>query len=193
MIYNLSENNSIANRFIAELRDVNVQNDRMRFRRNLERLGEVMAYEISQKLNYQPKEVETPLGVAKVKREGSDISLITYGWQVMHCLNAAEELAKEGISAEVIDLRTLLPLDYDCILGSVEKTGRALVVHAATEFCGLGAEIASTLNEQLFGRLEAPASRFGAAYAPIAYSKTIETAQIPHAGTIAARVRELMK
>ncbi len=134
-----------------------------------------------------------PLGVAKVKREGTDISLITYGWQVMHCLQAAEELAKEGISAEVIDLRTLLPLDYDRILSSVEKTGRALVVHAATEFCGLGSEIASTINEELFGKLKAPASRFGAAYAPIAYSKTIETAQIPHAGTIAARVRELLK
>jgi pyruvate/2-oxoglutarate/acetoin dehydrogenase E1 component/TPP-dependent pyruvate/acetoin dehydrogenase alpha subunit len=134
-----------------------------------------------------------PLGVAKVKREGTDISLITYGWQVMQCLRAAEELAKEGISAEVIDLRTLLPLDYDRILSSVEKTGRALVVHAATEFCGLGAEIASTINETLFSRLKAPASRFGAAYAPIAYSKTIETAQIPHAGTIAARVRELVK
>ncbi len=87
----------------------------------------------------------------------------------------------------------LLPLDYDRILSSVEKTGRALVVHAATEFCGLGSEIASTINEELFGKLKAPAARFGAAYAPIAYSKTIETAQIPHAGTIAARVRELLK
>jgi pyruvate/2-oxoglutarate/acetoin dehydrogenase E1 component/TPP-dependent pyruvate/acetoin dehydrogenase alpha subunit len=133
-----------------------------------------------------------PLGVAKVKREGTDISLITYGWQVLHCLQAAEELAKAGINAEVIDLRTLLPLDYDRILSSVEKTGRALVVHAATEFCGLGSEIASTINEELFGKLKAPAARFGAAYAPIAYSKTIETAQIPHAGTIAARVRELL-
>ncbi len=134
-----------------------------------------------------------PLGVAKVKREGSDVTLITYGWQVMHCLAAAEELAKEGISAEVLDLRTLMPLDYDRILASVEKTGRALVVHAATEFCGLGSEIASTINETLFTKLKAPASRFGAAYAPIAYSKIIETAQIPHAGTIAARVRELLK
>lgn len=133
-----------------------------------------------------------PLGVAKVKREGSDVTLITYGWQVMHCMMAAEELAKEGINAEVLDLRTLMPLDYDRIYSSVEKTGRALVVHAATEFCGLGSEIAATINEQLFGKLKAPASRFGAAYAPIAYSKTIETEQIPHAGTIAARVRELI-
>ncbi len=134
-----------------------------------------------------------PLGVAKVKREGSDITLITYGWQVMQCLKAAEELAKEGISAEVLDLRTLLPLDYDRILASVEKTGRALVVHAAVEFCGLGSEIASTINESLFTKLKAPASRFGALYAPIAYSKIIETAQVPHAGTIAARVREFFK
>lgn len=134
-----------------------------------------------------------PLGVAKVKREGADISLITYGWQVMHCLAAAEELAKEGIDVEVLDLRTLLPLDYDRILSSVEKTGRALVVHAATEFCGLGGEIASTINEELFGKLKAPASRFGAAYAPIAYSSIIETAQIPNSGSIATRVREIFK
>lgn len=153
----------------------------------------------SMMLTYATKEevplgdYRVPIGVAKVKREGADISLITYGWQVMHCLQAAEELAREGISAEVLDLRTLMPLDYDRIFASVEKTGRALVVHAATEFCGLGAEIASTLNETLFGLLKAPASRFGAAYAPIAYSKTIETEQIPHAGTIAARVRELFK
>ncbi len=152
----------------------------------------------SMMLTYSTKEevplgdYRIPLGVAKVKREGTDISLITYGWQVQQCLAAAEELAKEGISAEVIDLRTLLPLDYDRILNSVEKTGRALVVHAATEFCGLGSEIAATINEELFGKLKAPAARFGAAYAPIAYSKIIETAQVPHAGTIATRVRGLI-
>jgi len=134
-----------------------------------------------------------PLGVAKVKREGTDVSLITYGWQVIQCLQAAEELAKQGISVEVIDLRTLLPLDYDRIFSSVEKTGRALVVHAATEFCGLGAEIASTINEILFAKLKAPVSRFGAAYAPIAYSKIIETAQIPNSGSIAERIAELFK
>ncbi|HET8711093.1 MAG TPA: transketolase C-terminal domain-containing protein, partial [Spongiibacteraceae bacterium] len=134
-----------------------------------------------------------PLGVAKVKREGTDITLITYGWQVMQCLKAAEELAKEGINAEVLDLRTLLPLDYDRILASVEKTGRALVVHAAVEFCGLGSEIAATINESLFSKLKAPASRFGAQYAPIAYSKIIETAQVPNAGSIVARVREMFR
>ncbi len=131
--------------------------------------------------------------MAKVRREGTDISLITYGWHVRQCLEAAEELAKEGINAEVIDLRTLMPLDYDRILTSVEKTGRALVVHAATEFCGLGSEIASTINEELFTKLKAPASRFGAAYGPIAYSQLIETAQISNSDTSAGRVRDLVE
>jgi pyruvate/2-oxoglutarate/acetoin dehydrogenase E1 component/TPP-dependent pyruvate/acetoin dehydrogenase alpha subunit len=134
-----------------------------------------------------------PLGVAKVKREGTDISLITFGWQVGQCLAAAEELAKEGISAEVVDLRSLMPLDYHRVLDSVKKTRRALVVHAATEFCGLGAEIASTVNEELFHTLKGPVARFGADYIPINYSAAIERAQMPSASSIAARVRELVK
>ncbi len=133
-----------------------------------------------------------PLGVARLRRPGTDISLITYGWQVPQCLKAAEALEAEGISAEVIDLRSLLPLDYHRVLDSVKKTRRALVVHAATEFCGLGAEIASTINEELFTTLKAPASRLGADYAPIAYSRDIEKSQIPHGDSIAARVRQIM-
>ena len=133
-----------------------------------------------------------PLGVAKIRRPGTDISLITYGWQVQQCLKAAEALEAEGISAEVIDLRSLLPLDYHRVLDSVRRTRRALVVHAATEFCGLGAEIASTINEELFTTLKAPAARLGAAFAPIAYSREIETNQLPHGDSIAARVRQIM-
>ena len=134
-----------------------------------------------------------PLGVAKVKREGSDVTLISYGWEMLNCLAAAEELAKEGVSVEVIDLRSLVPIDYARVLASVKKTGRALVVHAAVEFCGLGAEICSTINENLWGSLKAPASRLGADYAPIAYSNAIETNQVPNAGAIIARLRELVK
>lgn len=137
-------------------------------------------------------EYRIPLGVAKVRRPGTDITLISYGWQVQQCLDAAAELEKEGISAEVIDLRSLVPLDYHRVLDSVRKTGRALVVHAATEFCGFGAEVASTINSELFSKLKAPASRFGASYAPIAYSRAIETAQIPAAQSISGRVRELV-
>ena len=133
-----------------------------------------------------------PLGVAKVRREGSDLSVITYGWQVQESLNAAEELQKEGISVEVIDLRTLVPLDYHRVLESVKKTRRALVVHAATEFCGFGAELASTIGEELFSTLKAPVGRLGADYAPIAYCREIETNQIPQAKSIAARAREIL-
>lgn len=134
-----------------------------------------------------------PLGVAKVKREGSDVTLISYGWMLHQCLAAAEELAKEGVSAEVIDLRSLVPIDYHRVLESVKKTGRALVVHAAVEFCGLGAEICSTINEELWGKLKAPAVRLGADYAPMAYSNVIESSQVPNTGSIAARVRATMK
>jgi pyruvate/2-oxoglutarate/acetoin dehydrogenase E1 component/TPP-dependent pyruvate/acetoin dehydrogenase alpha subunit len=132
-----------------------------------------------------------PFGVAKTLREGTDITIITYGWQVYQCLTAAEQLAKDGINAEVIDLRSLMPLDYHRVLDSVKKTGRALVVHAATEFCGLGSEIAATINEELFGKLKAPACRFGADYIPISFNAKIEAAQMPNAASITARVKEV--
>ncbi len=134
-----------------------------------------------------------PLGVAKVVREGTDITLISYGWMLHQALAAADELAKEGISAEVIDLRSLMPIDYHRVLASVRKTGRALVVHAAVEFCGYGAEICSTINSELWGQLKAPADRLGAAYAPIAYSQAIEFSQVPMNPAIVARARAAVK
>jgi 2-oxoisovalerate dehydrogenase E1 component len=133
-----------------------------------------------------------PLGVAKVRRPGTDISLITYGWQVHECLAAAEALNADGVSAEVVDLRSLLPLDYHRVLDSARKTRRALIVHAATEFCGFGGEIATTINAELFSHLLGPATHFGAAFAPIAYSREIETAQVPNAASIRARVLEVL-
>ena len=138
-------------------------------------------------------EYQIPLGVAKVKREGTDVSIITYGWMTNFVLAAAEELAKEGINAEVVDLRSLVPLDTARILQSAKKTGRAIVVHSAVEFCGFGAEIAATINEELWGDLKAPATRLGADYAPIAYSREIEMNQVPSVQSIVARVRELVK
>ena len=158
----------------------------------------VVVFESAMLLFTQKGEVPTgdyriPLGVAKVKREGSDLTLISYGWMLNQCLAAAEELAKEGISTEVIDLRSLVPIDYHRVLESVKKTGRALVVHAAVEFCGLGAEICSTINEELWGKLKSPATRLGADYAPMAYSNVIETNQVPNPGSIAARVRTAVK
>ncbi|HET8882305.1 MAG TPA: dehydrogenase E1 component subunit alpha/beta [Solimonas sp.] len=133
-----------------------------------------------------------PLGVAAIRREGTDITLVSYGWEVHECVKAADELQKEGIGCEVIDLRTLLPIDYARVLDSVKKTRRALVVHAATEFGGFGAEIASTINEERFSTLKAPVGRLGAAFAPIGYSRDIEMNQIPSAPAIAARIREIV-
>ncbi len=147
----------------------------------------------TQKAEVPTGDYRIPLGVAKVCREGSDVTLISYGWELHNCLAAAEELAKEGISAEVIDLRSLVPIDYFRILQSVTKTGRAVVVHAAVEFCGFGAEICSTINEELWGKLKAPAIRLGADYAPIAYSRDIEMSQVPNTSAIVARVRASMK
>jgi pyruvate/2-oxoglutarate/acetoin dehydrogenase E1 component/TPP-dependent pyruvate/acetoin dehydrogenase alpha subunit len=154
---------------------------------------ESMMLLFTQKAEVPTGDYRIPLGVAKVKREGSDVTLISYGWELLNCLAAAEELAKEGIDAEVIDLRSLVPIDYARVLASVKKTGRAVVVHAAVEFCGLGAEICSTINEELWGQLKGPAIRLGAEYAPMAYSNAIETSQVPNAGAIADRVRNLIK
>ena len=154
---------------------------------------ESMMLLFTQKGEVPTGEYSIPLGVAKVVREGTDITLISYGWMLHQALAAADELAKEGISAEVIDLRSLMPIDYHRVLTSVRKTGRALVVHSAVEFCGYGAEIASTINSELWRDLKAPADRLGAAYAPIAYSNAIEFAQVPINPAIVARARGIVK
>jgi len=134
-----------------------------------------------------------PIGVADVKREGKDLSVITYGWQVHEALAAAGELAKEGIDVEVVDLRSLLPLDFPTVLESVRKTRRALVVTAATQFAGFSGEIASTINEELWKDLRGPAQRMGADFAPIGYARHLEMAQMPRAVSIAARIRSIVK
>ena len=112
-------------------------------------------------------------GKARTLRPGRDVTLITYGTQVSVCLQAADALAEAGIEAEVIDLRTLVPLDLATIEASVERTRRAVVVHEATEFVGPGAEIAARLNERLFGELLAPVLRVGSAFTPVPFSKSL--------------------
>lgn len=138
-----------------------------------------------------PGRFEIPLGVADVKRAGDDVTVVTWGWQVPEALAAAETLADEGISVEVVDLRTLVPLDRDAILRSVEKTTRAVVVHAATQFAGPGAEIASLVGHELFGRLSAPVERLGAAYSPVPYAAELESLHYPERKRIAAAIRAM--
>ncbi len=135
---------------------------------------------------------EIPLGVAEVKRPGDDVTLVTWGWQVGEALAAAETLATEGISVEVIDLRTLVPLDRQAILDSVARTGRLVVVHAAPQFGGPGAEIASIVGHELFGQLAAPIERLGSAYSPIPYATELESLHYPGAAGIAARIRHMV-
>jgi acetoin:2,6-dichlorophenolindophenol oxidoreductase subunit beta len=130
-----------------------------------------------------------PLGQAQVVRAGSDVTLVTYGTQRGVCLEAAEALAAHGIEAEVIDLRTLVPLDLPAIYESVERTRRAVVVHEATEFAGPGAEIASRINERLFNELLAPVVRVGAAFTPVPFTSSLSG--FPSVERVVNRVRSL--
>jgi pyruvate/2-oxoglutarate/acetoin dehydrogenase E1 component len=133
-----------------------------------------------------------PLGQAKVLREGSDVTLISYSRMVQDCATVAEKLAKEGIQVELIDLRTISPLDEASLLRSVAKTRRAVVVHEAVRRFGVGAEIAALLHEHLFGDLKAPVQRVGANHSPVPFSKTLETAHVPQPATIEAAIRKTL-
>jgi 2-oxoisovalerate dehydrogenase E1 component len=133
-----------------------------------------------------------PLGQAAVPRNGTDISIISYSWGVPEALGAAAALAESGISAEVIDLRTLVPLDWPTIAASVARTRRALIVHPAVEFCGFGAELAARLQEQFFGHLLAPVGRLGARYTPIGFNQGLDAMHFPNAAGITARARSLV-
>ena len=130
-----------------------------------------------------------PLGEADVKRSGRDVTVVTYGRGVFDALTAAEQLAGDGIDVEVVDLRTLVPLDVPRVLESVAKTKRAVVAHYATRFAGPGAELAATIGHELFGELDAPVERVGARFAPIPAAAGLEAAVFPSAGAIADAVR----
>ena len=133
-----------------------------------------------------------PLGKANVLREGSDVTLISYSRTVHDCAVVADKLAKEGIRVEVIDLRTISPLDEATLLKSVAKTGRAVVVHEAVRKFGVGAEIAALLHENLFGQLKAPVQRIGSNQSPVPFSKTLETAFVPQQSGIEAAIRKTL-
>ena len=130
-----------------------------------------------------------PFGEADVKRAGNDVTVVTYGRGVFDALTAAEQVAAEGIDVEVVDLRTLVPLDMPRVLESVAKTKRAVVAHYATRFAGPGAELAATIGEELFGVLAAPVERVGARFTPIPAASSLEAAVFPSAGTIADAIR----
>ena len=132
-----------------------------------------------------------PLGTAGVMREGHDVTIIAYSRMTILSLQASAALEQEGLSCEVIDLRTLNPLDTATFIASVQKTGRAVVVEECWQTCGLGAEIATRIYERCFDRLLAPVRRVSGRDVPMPYSRKLERLCIPQAETIAAAVRDV--
>ena len=134
-----------------------------------------------------------PIGKAAIRRSGADFTIVTYGAMVWTALEAAEILAEDGVSAEVLDLRTLLPLDEEAILASVRRTGKCLVLHEDTRTGGLGAEIAATLSEKAFEWLDGPILRVTAPDTPVPYSPPLEEAFLPNVNTLLAAARKLVR
>ncbi len=133
-----------------------------------------------------------PLGQADIKRSGDDITLITYSYMVLKCLEAADALAKEGISVEVVDLRTLTPLDKETILESVEKTGRAIVVHEAVKRGGIGGDIAAMIMEEAYDDLDGPVMRICGKNTTIPYNLELEKVCVPSVEDIIEGVLEMV-
>jgi pyruvate/2-oxoglutarate/acetoin dehydrogenase E1 component len=133
-----------------------------------------------------------PLGKADVKRTGTDVTVVATQMMVARALQVAAELASEGISVEVVDPRTLVPLDEEAILASVAKTSRLVIVHEAVKRGGFGAEIAALVSEQGMDLLDAPIVRLGARNVPMPYNDKLEVATIPAREDIAAAIRSLL-
>lgn len=132
-----------------------------------------------------------PLGVADIKREGTDATIVARSLTVPLALKAAEELEKDGISVEVIDPRTIRPLDTDTIIKSVKKTNRVVIVEESHAFCGVGSEISAQIMERAFDYLDAPVKRLSSADAPMPYAKNLEQLALPDVAKIVAAVREV--
>ncbi|MGZ5482438.1 MAG: pyruvate dehydrogenase complex E1 component subunit beta [Pyrinomonadaceae bacterium] len=132
-----------------------------------------------------------PLGVAEVKREGTDATIVARSLMVPTALKAAEVLEKEGINCEVIDPRTIRPLDIDTIITSVQKTNRVVVAEESHPFCGVAAEIAAQIQERAFDYLDAPVKRVSGVDVPMPYAKNLERLAIPDVPQIVAAVREV--
>lgn len=152
-----------------------------------------------QKLLYRKKgpvpeeDYSIPLGVADIKRAGKDLTIISYGRMIPVCLEVAEKLAAEGIDIEVVDPRTLVPLDKEAIINSATKTGRVLIVHEACQTGGYGAEIAAVITDSpAFFYLDAPVKRLCGLDVPIPYCPELEKNVVPTVDTVTAAVRELL-
>ena len=135
---------------------------------------------------------EVPIGQARVVREGKDLTIVATSYMVHEALAAAARLAEQGVEAEVVDPRSLVPLDMATIVASVKKTHRVVVAHEAVRFCGVGAEIAAQITEEAFDYLDGPPLRVGAPFSPVPYSPVLEKAWIPGADQIVAKALSLV-
>jgi 2-oxoisovalerate dehydrogenase E1 component beta subunit len=132
-----------------------------------------------------------PIGTANVRRAGTDVTIVSYGAMVHKALEAAENLAQRGMSAEVVDLRTVYPLDEDTVLRSIEKTSRAVVVSESYRFVGIAGEVAATIAEKAFEHLDAPVERLAPPNIPVPFSPPLEDAFLPQVADIEAAVERL--
>ena len=133
-----------------------------------------------------------PLGKAAIRREGSDLSIVTFGAMVYTALDAAKQLAEQGVEAEVIDLRSLAPLDREAVLTSVSKTNRALLLHEATLTGGIGGELAAIIAEDAFEYLDAPVMRVASLDSPVPYSPPLEAAFLPNVEKVVSAAKRLV-
>src|SRR6266542_3880547 len=147
---------------------------------------------VKEKVSDDP-DFTVPIGKAEVKRAGDDVSVITYGAMVHKALEAADALEDDGVSAEVVDLRTVQPLDKEVILKSVEKTSRVLVLYESHRALGIGAEVSATIAEDGFDLLDAPVKRLAPPNVPVPFSPPLEAAYLPHVDQIVEAVQELSK
>ncbi len=134
-----------------------------------------------------------PLGKAAVRREGSDLSVISYGAMVHVALEAAETLADEGIDMEIVDLRTLMPLDREAVIATAKKTSKVILLHEDTLTGGLGGELAAIIGEHAFDHLDGPLTRIAPPDTPVPFSPSLEKAFLPNAETVVEKARELYR
>lgn len=137
------------------------------------------------------EEYTLPIGKADIKRAGTDVTMVTWGKCLKHCVKAAEQLAAEGIEAEIIDVRTLRPLDEATIVESVKKTNRLIIVDEDWPYCGMGAGIAAQLQEKVFDDLDAPIARVCSEDIPVPFNHYLELAMQPNAEKVVAKVKEI--
>ena len=152
----------------------------------------LVLYNLSGEVPEEGTDITVPFGLAAVAREGTDLTIIAHSYTVRRALNVADRFAQEGISVEVIDLRSLRPLDIDTCIASVKKTTRALVAEEGWSTYGIGAEVAARLHRACFDDLDAPVERVGGAEAPMPYAKNLENAALAQEDKIAAAARRLL-